>query len=289
MADFSDYELSSKDFSVYALADGMLPEIATAAQFTLTPEPDAENIGSLIGKVGPDKELQQNIGAVREALGPDAKDQIADWIEKSGILFPVERGFADPTSLPEETDAIVWGGGVANWILRRAALTQRFDPDKVGRVVLPFGNRVMKPTEHQLVKTFAKEKGRPPKEYEFGRAYVLGSLMTAGFTPKPKIIPVGDGNGDRVLDALFEREPQLLDGTITVMGNAPNTIQAAGQLRLAARRADPGFDSTGEQLFMASDSVPVARRGEAAKTHQNPETALGQLVRNALFLEKNRS
>lgn len=287
MSDFSTYELSP-ELNVYDLANGLLPEVAQAAGFELAPQPEASNLGAFIGKVGPDKELQKNIGVVKEALGDNATGQIADWIDRSGVLFPVERGFVRDTDLPGRTDALVWGGGVANWMLRRAALAQRFDPETVGRVYLPLGNRKMKPVEHQLVATYAKEHGRLPTEYEFARAYLLGGLMLAGFTPKPKIIPVGSGNGDKVLETLFAREPQLLDGTVTVVANAPNAIQAAGQLRLAARKSDASFDSTGEQLFMASDSIPLARRGEATKTHQNPESALGQLIRNALFLEKNR-
>ena len=286
MADFSNYELGP-GLDVYRLADGLLPVVAAAADFDLTKTPTAENLGALVGKVGPDKELQKNIGVVRDALGPEAKEQIADWIESSGILFPVERGFVDNIALPEKTDAIVWSGGVANWMLRRAAFTQRFDPENVGRVFLPLGNRKMKPGEHQLVKTYEKQRGKLPTEYEFARTYVLGGLMVAGFEPKPKILPVGENDGDKILDALFEREPDLLDGTITVVSNAPNAIQAAGQLRLAAVRADVSFDMRGDQLFMASDSIPLARQGESAKTHQNPETALGQLVRNALFLQKN--
>lgn len=304
MSDFSNYELTP-GLNVQSLAGGVVPAIAGAAEVPLTPYPARNSDGgapqglpeaglaieadlkALVGKVGPDKELQQNISAVRETLGPDAREQIAEWVERSGILYPVERSFKTTEPMPKKTDAVVWGGGVANWMLRRATVTERFDPDNVGRIYLPLGNRPVKAGEHQLAGTYEKQRGRLPKEHEFVRTYILDRLVTAGFDPKPKVIPVASGVGDKVLDALFEREPQLLDGTITVVANAPNAIQAAGQLRLAALRVDPSFDSTGEQLFVASDSVPLARRGEAAKTHQNPETALGQLVRNALFLQAN--
>lgn len=285
--DFANYELTA-DLDVHDLAGGLIRTVATAAGYELSETPDAANLGLLIGRVGPDKELQQNIGTVREALGGQATGLIADWIELSGIMQPVERSFMHDTPLPEETDALIWGGGVVNWMLRRAAVAQRFDPERVGRIYLPMGNRVTKPSEHQLVATHARKHGRAPKEYEFARAYLLGGLTLAGFEPKPKVVPVATGDGDAVLRTFFGREPQLLDGTITVAANAPNAIQAAGQLRVAARSVDPHFDSGGDQLFMASDSFPLARHGEPAKTNQNPETALGQLVRNALFLERNR-
>lgn len=286
MADFSNYELSP-DFNVYELADGLLPRVAEAVGFELTPQPEEANLGAFIAKVGPDRELQKNISAVKEALGENAVSQVADWIDESSILYPVARGFREDSPIPEEIDAVVWSGGVANWILRRAAMTQRLDPEKVRRVVLPFGTREMKPGEHQLVKTFEKREGKLPTEADFVKRFVRPSLEIAGFSPE--IIDTGEDRGDDVLPALFEQSPDLLDGNILVVSNAPNAIQAAGQLRVAAKMFDSNFDARGDQLYMQSDGVPLARRGEAAATHQNPMTALGQLNRNALFLERNKS
>ena len=153
---------------------------------------------------------------------------------------------------------------------------------------MPVGNREMKPAEHQMVKTYEKRHGKFPTETDFAETYLRGLLEVAGFGgDKVQVVPVKDNNGDRILDALFDRRPELLSGSITVVTNAPNAIQAAGQLRAVARRTDEQFDSDGDQLFMVSDSIQLARRGEAPKTHQNPETALVQLMRNALFLQRN--
>ena len=282
MSDFSNYQSGE---ALYGLADNLLPEIADSIGFSLAERPEVSNISELISVVGPDKELQKNISVVREVLGEDAKDQIADWIERSGIMYPVERGLVSPVAVPDSVDTVIINGGVANWMLRRTAVVQRLDPEKVGQVVLPIGNRTMANVEHQLVASYEKKFGQRPTESQFAERYLLGSLALMGFDAQ--LIAVESGRGNEVLDALVATNPSTLDGTVVVASNAPNAIQAAGELRLAGQRSRANFDSAGEQVFMVSDSFPVARHGEAAKTHQNPETALGQLFRNAYFLVKN--
>lgn len=283
MADFADYELSP-DLNVYDLADGILPEIAAAAGFELTPEPDEQNLGAFIGKVGPDKELQKNISVVREALGANATGQIADWVDRSGIMYPVERGFVHNTKASERAEAIIFTGGVARWMLRRTVHTIGLAP---AEVIIPVGNREMKPTEHQLVERYQKRSGGTlPTEAKFARQYVTRILRAAGLSAK--VIPVDSNKGDEIMDGLFAEDPDLLNRRLLVVSNAPNAIQATGELRLAGQRVYKSFDSTGEQVFMTQDSAPLARKGESPKTHQNPETAVGQLVRNGLYIERNR-
>lgn len=285
---FATYDMErvrSNPTEVYDLSDGLLPEIAQTAGYELAPEPTEANLSGLIAAVGPAKELQANIQTVKDRFGADATQKIADWIDRSEIMAPVERPFGKNTPISGKIDAIVFSGGVANWMLRRTAVTEQIDADKVGSVVLPMGNREMKPVEHALVREFARVEGRFPTEAEFGQRYLLGRLAAAGF--RAEVVPVDSGNGDQVLDALWVAKPELSNGTMLVAANAPNAVQAAGQVRLSARRADAAFDKAFDQLYMASDSFPIARHGEKPKTHQNPETALGQLVRNALFIHKN--
>lgn len=282
MADFSNYELGD---NVYELANGLLPEIAEAANFDLGEVPSELALRGLIGRLGPAKELQRNIAGVKDFLGENADGQAADWVERSGVLIPVERPFASPGLIPDSIDAIVWSGGVANWMLRRASLTERFDSTKTGKVVLALGTREMSSAEHpNLARHFARTKGFMPREADFANQYIVPRLESAGFTTK--VVITDSKSGDTVLDQAFTEIPELQDGTMLVVGNAPNVIQAAGQIRLAAQRASYLFDSNGVQLFMASDTIPVARKGEGTATHQNPFSALGQIARNALYIHK---
>lgn len=285
MSDFSNYELGD---NVYELAGGVLPEMAEAAGFDLGPEPTEEALSGLVGRLGPQRELQRNIELVKEFLGPYAQDRAADWVERSGVLIPLQRPFAAPGEMPREHDAIVFSGGVARWMLRRMTMVETIDPETVGRVVLPIGNRPMGSVEHQLVKTFEARERRLPTEAEFAERYLLGRLAAAGFR-EVDLVKFDTKNGDDILAGLFAMRPELLDGSILVPANAPSAIQTAGQLRVAARNARSDFDSNGDQMAMVSDAIEVARNPkQKPATHQDPFSALGQIARNALFLQRNQ-
>ena len=283
--DFSSYELAD---DTRELADGLLQEIAQIAQVDLYDVAPEKAMARMIGALGPDKELQKNIGRVRELLGEDSTERMADWVDRSGILKPIDRLFVRNEKSPSYVDTVVFTGGVGNWILRRESLLERMDPDAIGRAWLPMGNRVMKPGEHQLVTTWARRhNGAFPTEAQFAQDFVVPVMRIRGIE-QADVFPVEDDNGDNILDTFLEFHKSVLDGTIKVVANAPNTIQAAGQLRWAAVRADETFDRNGDQLSMVSDTIQVAREGESTATHQNPASALGQLARNALFIERNK-
>lgn len=297
--DFSNFEIeplrgrSRNELytGVYALGRDLLPEIADGLEISqLSANPSTEEIQRMIGEMAPHKTLQDNIGFVKERLGYEddprrATDYVADQIERSGALKPLRRAFREEKELPEEVDAIFMTGGIANWILRRRNLVEQLDASLCEDVYVAVGNRVMSPTEHALVRTFERQYGHQPTEAEFMSKYVnfalgMGSHNVATTTADTRV-------GDEVIDTLLDRVPYILDGTVLAVGNAPNTIQSAGQFREAAQRVNPDFDE-GEnpQLFMIGDTIQVARHEEGTATHQNPFSALGQIVRNALYIQR---
>ena len=285
---FATFELGD---NVCELAGGLLPEIADKASFELGAIPTEAELRRLIGVLGPAKELQQNIELVRANLGDQADETMADWVERSGILSPLDRRFVRDEAPSEITDSLVMSGGVARWMLRREAVIKSLDHGKIRNIYLPIGNREMKPPEHQMVATWVLRHGHNPSEFEFARDYVVPSLEIAGIRPKSiNLLEVESSDGDEILDTLFTEYPRILDRTVKVVSNAPNGLQASGQLRLAARRLNPVFDGLDNgQLSVTTDAFPLARKGEKPATHQNPVTALGQLARNALFLHLNAS
>jgi hypothetical protein len=287
--DFCDYDLTflkATPSRIYQLGGGVLIEMADRFAYELNAEPTEQTLFGLVGAVGPHKELQRNIEHAQEVLGSDAVDVCADWLERSGVMNAVAGAFSAPatTAVPSTIDAVVWSGGVANWQLRRRNLTERLDPTTVGRVVLPMGSRLMGAGEHPLVATYTSRRERQPTEYQFCCNFVKPVLQQAGFR-SVEVISADSGNGDAVCEFVFRHFPELLDGIVLTIGNAPNTIQGAGQLRDAARRVE-GFDENGDQLFMMGDFFPVARHGEDKSTHQNPLSGIGQIARNAAFLLK---
>jgi len=289
--DFSDYDLAVlKDdpSMLYSMADGLLREMAAAFNYNPLVSPTEEDLSSLVHEIGPHKELQKNIQHVKDVLGgPDTARQICiKWMERSGVLKALSGSFVNPgAGMPEgiSFDAVIIRDGVANWMLRRLMLALRLDPKTVNRVVLAMGDRLMGSVEHQLVASFIERTGAGPFVGEFAEIFMVPALKAAGFT---HIVnpPWLTSDGDEVCDAVFGNLPELLRGTVLVVGNAPNTIQAAGQLRAAARRVDPSFDADDPQLFMMGDFFPLAYNDEPSATHQNPISGIGQIVRNALFL-----
>jgi hypothetical protein len=309
VADFSNYdlrEIQERPMALYELGDGLLPEMAQVTGFDLAAEPDKQNLYEFAGHIGKEKTLQDNIPRMRELLsGVDSPTTVAaDWVERSGVLEPVRRSFVRPeATFPETFGIAAITGNVANWTLRRLAMLERFAPGAIEGVVLAGGSRVMKSDEHVLVDevrdramgeydssmgdsedpvgdSYELAQGKPT-EYDFLKHYVHRRLLIAGFDARRiRTVMATSDNGDKVLDDMFE-EGRIGNNTILVPVNAPNSVQAAGQLRQAARRYMPGFDDDGDKIFMVSDSYPLARKGQHKSTHQDPFSALGQIARNA--------
>lgn len=313
--DFTDYQRGDNPAE---LASGVVREIAAATGSPLDDQPTEAQLKDFIGDVGKKRELQENIGQVSQKLGKDATEIMADWVDRSGVLRPVERAFADPTiPLPKKIGiVVVQADVVANWMLRRKGQAERLDPEAVDELVLVVGTRTVKPAEHQLAATINRNKRRaaglpeekdepkpttdeekqkqkeereafyPPAAEFLKRLRIVEGLEAAQFNAT--LLETGVSRGNDVLDELIAQRPELLETTVMAIGNAPSTIQAAGQLQDAARRADPSFNSNGDQLFMRGDTVEVARHGEKTATHQNPETALAQIARNAKYIHSNK-
>lgn len=290
---FETFDLQN---NVTDLSHGLLLEMAEALRFDIGENPDQQKLYEFAGHIGPAKELQDNIAIVQKILGSDrdATSIAADWLERSGMMQPLDRPFVEPgIDRPEKIDTVMFSGGVANWILRRTSVVEWLNPENVGQVIIPAGERQMGNGEHQLVATLNRYmleqhggNASPITETEFAYAIAADRLETAGFDVD--LHHFASSNGDEILSDTFAKRPELLSGNILIAGNAPNAIQAAGQIRLAALKADKTFDSNGDQLFMLSDSVPIARRGEGKNTHQNPFSALGQIARNAQIIVRNQ-
>lgn len=286
--DFATYHL---DDNVHELAGGLLPEMAQTLGYELGESPDEASLRGFIGHIGPAMWLQDNIELVQEKLGTteSAKAVAADWVEHSGITEPLYRSFASPeVTVPTEFDAAFMTGGVARWMLRRAAhlrnLTEVSEVS-VSDVVVAAGTREMKESEHSEVRELAKVFGRLPTEAEFAQTRIVPMLRSSGISARA--VAVESGVGDEVMQSVVEEMDDK--GSILAIGNAPAGIQVAGQFRVAARKENAGFDADGSRLFVASDAMPVSRYAESAATHQNPYTALGQVARSALILHLNRS
>lgn len=301
MSNFQTYDLldiADNPRGVYDLADQLLPEMAEAMGYELGETPKTENIQGLIGHIGPAKTLQENIELVQQRLATtaDAVTIAADWAERSGCLDKTTRGFISPGAdlLKVGFGAAVFNTGVGRWQERRAkqVIELKESGVKFAKVIIFAGNRAMAETEHPEVVEMTKTHGYPPTESDFASTYIADILRANDISAD--VVAIDSANGDEVFREGLKKRGFLYDWSILAIGNAPSTIQVAGQYRKAARslEEDDGirFDRVGGQLYMAGDSIGVARHGESPATHQNPFTALGQIARNALMLhEQSRS
>jgi len=261
-----------------ASQQGVIQEMARAFDHELSPTPDVDNLGQLIAKVGQAKELQENIGRVQEVLGTneDAVSMARDWVERSGMLVPVERTFAEGNDRVHIQYGLgIITGGIRNWMNRRAeiALSQLPSHD----VWFVAGNRSMKSVEGPDV-----EDGM--SEAEYLREAILPKFEGTGI--KTALVEVDSAVGDEVMSAGAEKIAAYSDLTnedvsIVVVSNAGAWVQNTGQFRRALRNIQPEFDSNGNQLSVISDAFPLGTGVEPTITHQNPFSALGQIARNA--------
>jgi hypothetical protein len=271
---------------VYGLSDKLLHEMANALAYGELGElPTEQALRGFIRHVGPAKLLQDNIDLVRARLRThrDAVRIAADWTDRSGVLMPMDGSFLNPGQrASEETDVIITGG-VCRWELRRMEelIRQIANGRPIGRVFLVAGSREMAASEHDLVAAYRVRHDDGPTESDVMEGVIAPWLKFIGLDVKVVAVPSGVGNEVMAHAALAA---DVVNRTVTVVSNAPAGIQNAAQLRAAARAIDPGYDRNGDQLFVLSAGINVARQGEGPEMHQNPFTALGQIARNALYI-----
>ncbi len=262
---------------------GVLTEIAQAFGHELSAIPEEANLGELISKVGPAKELQENIEQVQAILGTeqDAVGIARDWVERSGLLTPVERSFANGNETRRTGYEVAFiTGGVRNWMQRRAQIASDHLPS--WNVMLVAGNRPMKTTEGPDV-----VEGMTESDYM--REVIQPSLDSHVVTTR--LVAVGSGSGNEVVAAGasdFADRADLADPRISaiVVSNAGAWVQNAGQFRRALRAIEPGFDAGGRQFSVISDGFELGTGAEPTSTHQNPFSALGQIARNTQELTR---
>ena len=296
MSDFETYDLldlARNPNELYSLAGGLLPEMAETLRFDLSNSPNIANLREFIGYISPEKTLQDNIALTTERLSRTNADPVkmaADWIDRSGSLNELYRGFVtqDAKITEKGFDAAVFNTAVARWQERRAKMLIELKEEgiKFGRAIIFAGNRNMGPTEHSEVEAMMSKNGVAPTESEFASSYIRDMLVANDIDTQ--VVAVDSNNGDEVIKEGILQNPYIYDGGVLVVGNAPSTVQAAAQFRKAARTIElpyaHEFDIDGNQLMMAGDTIPVARHGESPETHQNPFSSLGQIARNAMFL-----
>lgn len=299
MVDFSSYNLSN--FDVMTVSDGLVPEMAHVFDVPLNQNDLVGSLGQLIDVVGQSKVLQENIEGVREKLDVLDGDKItiaAGWLERSGIMKPLDRSLWTPDiETPDDVEAIIISGAVANWQDRSYKLlaerTQSGKPP--ARVYVPVGDRIMStPTEltNSNVQVMADARqGSIPTEFDYMQGIGRPLLEDAGY--RVEILPYPGLNGDQIAEQFVAERPGFFDrseGTIAFARVANAGIMLATQFRQAAHKQGVEFDKNPEnpQLFVLTDEYPIAVTEKQTKNpaqFQNPLTAIRMIAVTAKHLQ----
>jgi len=282
---FSNFELGD---NVYELAGGLVPEVAEMLQVPIADEPESGDLQAIMEKVGPNKVLRDN--AEIQAIGHDT---MVGLVERSGIQDPLSRSLWTPDieATWGNLDSIVLVGGVANW-QDRASNTALVGELRNKPVYVLGGKRVMdsatekpNPNINHLHEIF----DRYPTEAEYAASIVVPKLVEAGRNVLATAYDTADG--DALLEAFFDVNPQLLEDRIAIVRVANAGVIMALQMRNAAQKQNPDFDADKNepQTFIITDTLPVAHTDDDEKNaanFQKASTALRQIVLTAKKLHE---
>lgn len=294
---FANYDPNARELAdiydigatTYPERSGVIPEIARAFDFELSDIPDVENLGQLIGKVGPAKQLQDNIPNVQAVLGTSESgvDIARGWARRSGLLTPVMRPLThlEQPMQDHPIDVVVATGGVRNWMnRRRLVIANLARTHRVTQALLVAGKRPMRASEGPDVIDGMTE---------FDYMHDIVARRLASRRIAARVIGVDSEVGDDVMRAAAEALQEYVDpntGLVAIASNAGAWLQNGGQLRRAAVATfGPQFDREGRNLLVASDGFRLGSGAEPTATHQNPFTATGQILRNAQELARQHA
>ncbi len=296
MADFADFELKGVD--VAELAFGLLPEMSEAFGAALEPSRMVDSLGELASVVGKSKVLQENISDVQRVVGTneDGLGIAADWVERSGIQKQLDRSLWTPAiQTPDDVNAVIVTGAVANWQSRAASLLERriVDNKPATTVYMPTGNRIMNSVTEVVnphVAQMYDVAGQLPTESEFANHVVRPVLENAGYTVH--FLPQDTAKGSEIAARFVAEHPEVFTGTVAFARVANAGVQLAVQFRQAARKAGIAFDTDEKapQAFVLTDTLAVARKAEELKKslrYQNPLTAMRQIVITAQAIQQS--
>ena len=283
--DFSSFQLGD---NVHELAGGLVPEIAERLGIALSSEPNTGELGQLVGAIGKNKVLRDN-----EELEAIDRDTAVGFVECSGVQERLNRALWTPEkrATNANVDAIVISGGVANWQDRTADLVAH-SPAYHKPVYAIAGNRVMSTATEKInsnIKEILEVFGRYPTEAEYTGSVIVPQLVETGRWVLPTSYPTG--NGDEIADRFFEDNPGLLERKLVFARVANAGVQLAVQMRKAARKQAPDFDSdpSSPQVFVMTDSFPLAKTAEQESdpaNYQKGATALRQVALTAKMLHE---
>ncbi len=233
--DFNNFYLRDDPLQ---LANGLMPEIADAFDLDLTAQSHEDSLGALVGLLGTNKVLRNN-EQVTALTGP----QMADFLDRSGVQLALNRNLWTPDSSIQDVkpDAVIITGAVANWQDRTAKLViGQIDPSV--RIHYATSGRQMSSASELAnpnVQHLIADLGEPPTESLYAARVLIPQLIDARFSVTAH--QYANVTGDQLAEKLFADNPELVDQALVIARVANAGIQAAIQMRTAARKIRPSI------------------------------------------------
>ncbi len=264
---------------VLHVGDGVITEIAEQfmpADFQMEATP--ESLGEVIGKTGPKSTMRDNEARVESTLA-DALPTALGWVERSGIMVPINRGLWNPEEVAPEDAVLIIMAGVPNWVRRSVERTIKAPQEEV---IIAAGGRVMD-SETDLkntdVQAHIEKMGTPPTEAEHLENLYRKTLEEAG--KKVRILKTDAVSSWQILPETFRQFPDLIDRNVAAVRVNNAALTMALQLRLAGRTITRSFDTQDNpQLSAISDDIALARTKDETtrpKEFQSPITTVRQI------------
>jgi hypothetical protein len=273
---------------------GVLKDLAVAFGY------EGDDMGGLVGAIAPHRELQNNIDHAKERLAdPEVQKRLGyedlssaeiarDICQRAGLMQGVDKIFMPGQGdFADGFDVGIVPERVINWMNREAdSAIETARERRVGLAALASSVRAIGPDEKPEV-----AGGTPAQAYM--ETDIKPRLEASGLFGAVEILRTGEDRGDDVMvkaaQALVENGMDPAAAKIVVFAVAGNWIQSALQARNGLQAVYPEFDGdpANRQLWVVSKTFPLGETGDEPKeTHQNPFSALGNIVRNGLFLDK---
>jgi|GEM_PF-3298562 len=279
-------------------------ERSVAGDIALAFGGSTEELGDLLGKVAPHKDLKDNIALARETLSkPEVQKKLGyepgtnphqighDWAMRAGLQTPVFRPFMESHTgdTPEFFDAAIIPDRVVRWMGRMGNLAV-----EVSNSNASISELLIVPTKRTITKEESEEHAGLTRKQYAARELVphVSEEGDFGFVTLAKALP-SDAKGALVMEEVADFVDTRYDlanpeTRIVLPAVAGNWMQTGAQARKAFQGYAKSFDDTpgNRQLWVCSDQFDTDPTGTKPPSEaQDSLSAVGNFLRGVKLIK----
>ena len=271
MLTFGNYDLDRvADAGLEGFGNDVLPEMGRTFGVEISERPRREEEEQQIRHLASVVSIGKMVDAHTSI--DDARETAADWVERSGLLLPVDRSFwkpNQPCSASQNTRVIMTGGGATEQDEFVDMLSRRSGFQRGLVWLLTSGRELSDPDDSQnpRVQSLIEQRGSVPTEGSYAHEFTVPRLLDVHYpTDKVSVVHQEGATGqEHLINGLVERSRGFEGGAKTVFVAPPGrVITLAAAYRQAARRLNGLYDAQSgrPQAFMLANGAIPARTVE---------------------------